>query len=99
MNGDHDTAFYTERRTYRRRRMADAATFVPFLGGALFLLPVIWTGPAVLTSSVMIYLFPVWAGLSVLSVVLSRDLARGDADEGDASDAMPQGSADKDPQE
>ncbi|QYX56048.1 hypothetical protein K1T73_13400 [Roseovarius sp. SCSIO 43702] len=71
---------FTERRTYRRRRMTDAATLLPFFGAGLFLLPMVWGGPDLRTSTVILFLFPVWAGLCVLSVIVSRDLESGEED-------------------
>jgi len=75
---------FLERRTYRRRRMADAARMLPILGGALFLLPLLWEGSPgepVRTSMVMFYLFPVWLLLALTSVLISRHL-RSDTDNG-----------------
>ncbi len=68
--------FY-ERRTYRRRRMADAARLLPFLGFALFSLPLLWRegdGAAARTSEVMLYVFLVWAALGILAWLISRRL-------------------------
>lgn len=68
---------FLERRTYRRRRMSDAARLLPILGGALFLLPLLWGGEGdepMRTSVVMFYLFPVWLALAVISVLISRHL-------------------------
>lgn len=67
---------FVGRRTYRRRRMADAAALLPVLGALLLLMPLLWTGgpEGARTSTVMIYLFVVWGGLAVLSAVVSRHL-------------------------
>lgn len=72
---------FLERQTYRRRRLADAARLMPFLGGAVFAVPLLWqvggTGEMttpVLTSGAAIYLFLAWAGLIVLSAWLGRFL-------------------------
>ncbi len=70
---------FVERRTYRRRRMADAAGLLPVFGVALFGIPLLWGGEAsqgALTSDVMIYVFGIWVALAVLAAVVSRDLGR-----------------------
>jgi len=85
MTRDAPGPIFLERRTYRRRRMSDAARMLPILGAALFLLPLLWgSGDAepVRTSVVMFYLFPVWLALAVISVLISRHLRRDPADEG-----------------
>ncbi|MCZ7675073.1 MAG: hypothetical protein M5U35_03055 [Roseovarius sp.] len=86
-------ALFVQRRTYRRRRLADGARLLPLVGAVLFMIPLLWQGaepsggetPALRdgerTARVMTYLFLVWLGLAVLSGVLSRYL-RSDADEG-----------------
>lgn len=84
MTGDRNNVF-VQRRTYRRRRMADAARLLPVLGGALILIPLLWTGNAdepASTASVMLYLFLVWIGLAGLAAAISRHLqvAGGDDD-------------------
>ncbi|MGV6848981.1 MAG: hypothetical protein ACWA5A_11440 [Marinibacterium sp.] len=68
-------AVFLERRTYRRRRMMDAARVLPILGAILFLLPLLWRGHGVApvaTSAVYLYLFGIWAVLIVGSVILGR---------------------------
>ncbi|MEQ9259872.1 MAG: hypothetical protein RIG84_12340 [Roseovarius sp.] len=70
---------FVERRTYRRRRLADAARLMPAFGALLFLIPLLWKGDGTpgqgaSTSMVMLYLFLVWFGLAVLAGVLSRYL-------------------------
>jgi len=50
---------------------------LPFLGAILFSVPLLWQGTPeapTRTSSVMLYLFVVWAGLAGLSAVISRHL-------------------------
>lgn len=72
---------FLERHTYRRRRLIDAARIVPVLGGVLFLAPVLnlsaGSGSTVAGSG---YLFGVWALLIVLSFVLTRRIARTNAE-------------------
>jgi len=78
---------FVQRRTYRRRRLADGARILPILGAVLFMVPLLWRGEGVpdgdaaqlrdaaRTAWVMTYLFLVWLGLSVLSGVLARYLS------------------------
>lgn len=75
---------FLERRTYRRRRMADAARLLPVLGVILVCIPLLWKGtPESLskTTHVMFYLFAVWLLLAVLSAVISRYLRTDEGDE------------------
>ena len=68
---------FHERRTYRRRRLMEAARLVPLLGLFLCVLPLIWpqTGDARIPSSAaLIYIFAVWAAIIVLNLVLARAL-------------------------
>ncbi len=82
------------RASYRQRRLRDGARLVPVVGMALWMIPLLWprlseVGPALAqrTSSGLIYIFLVWAGLIVLSFVLSRLLRHGaDDTEGEESD-------------
>ena len=82
-------ALFVQRRTYRRRRMGDAARLLPVIGGILFMLPLLWTGGAAAgrTAWVMSYVFFVWAGLALLSGVLSRYLETEDDAGGSDIDA------------
>lgn len=58
-------SLFLERHTYRRRRLADAARLLPFLGAVLLILPLLWpdrsdvTG-AVPLSAAMSYIFVCW---------------------------------------
>ncbi|MDR9392979.1 MAG: hypothetical protein RI571_01505 [Roseovarius sp.] len=67
---------FLERRTYRRRRMADAARLLPLMGAFLFALPLLWQSDdkTALTTHVIFYLFCVWLGLVALAGVISRHL-------------------------
>lgn len=78
---------FVGRRAYYRRRMADAARLMPFLGIGLFMFPLFWIVPetggttsdgsaetSVRTVSVMVYLFIVWIGLAAASGLISRRL-------------------------
>ena len=84
---------FVERRTYRRRRLVDAARLLPILGVALVCLPLLWTGerdaPAS-TTYVMIYFFGLWLFLAVAAALLSRHLKQEDAaGEGDLPKTAP----------
>lgn len=65
------TGVFVERATYRRRRLGDAARFLPILGAFVFAVPLLWSGAgadpvgpdAMKTSSAMIYIFTSWAVL------------------------------------
>ncbi|MGR3312177.1 MAG: hypothetical protein ACU0D2_02360 [Roseovarius indicus] len=84
------TPVFVQRRTYRRRRVADGARLLPVFGGILFLVPLLWHGgdtravglaaapDGSRTAWVMTYLFVVWFGLAVLSGVLARFLVADD---------------------
>ena len=86
---------FLERRSYRRRRMMDAARVLPILGAVLFMLPMLWHHPdaqgtatgSVRTSYAYVYLFALWAGLILLSGLLSRNAStwRGDESSADRS--------------
>ena len=68
---------FVQRRTYRRRRIADAARLLPLLGAILFIVPLLWNGGAgdtARTAHVLLYLFVVWVVLVGLAAILSRHL-------------------------
>ena len=89
------TPIFVQRRTYRRRRLADAARLLPVLGAVLVMIPLLWQGDGRpdgglqaasdggRTAWVMTYFFFVWLGLAVLSGVLSRYLSAEDHGAGD----------------
>ena len=66
---------FLERRSYRRRRLGDAARLLPLFGLVLVLLPLLWspdtTGAARLTAWEGVYLFAVWAVLILVAAILS----------------------------
>jgi hypothetical protein len=69
---------FLERRSYRRRRLGDAARMLPVLGLLLVLLPMFWApetagGPR-WTAWDGVYLFCVWAALIAVAGLLSRSL-------------------------
>jgi hypothetical protein len=67
---------FLERRSYRQRRLRDAARFLPILGAGLWMVPLLFglDGVSSSTSSVMLYVFGVWVLLAVLSALLSLGL-------------------------
>ncbi|MGX9357176.1 hypothetical protein ACS3SW_18990 [Roseobacteraceae bacterium S113] len=72
------TSRFLHRKTYRRRRMADAARLLPIAGVVLLLIPLLRGGagseiPAS-TSSVGLYVFGAWAVLIVVAWALARGL-------------------------
>ncbi|MGC8204016.1 DUF308 domain-containing protein [Aliiroseovarius sp. PTFE2010] len=66
---------FLQRRSYRRRRLADAARLVPVIGAALWLVPLLWHDGA-RSSTALLYVFGVWALLIGATLILSRGLAR-----------------------
>ncbi len=67
-------SLFLERQSYRRRRLADAARLLPFLGAAMLALPLLWpddsSGPeAVSLSTAMFYIFACWGVLILISVI------------------------------
>ncbi|MCK0149247.1 hypothetical protein MWU54_04380 [Marivita sp. S6314] len=73
------SAVFHERKTYRRRRVIDAARIAPFLTVFLWSIPLVWpqTGEdRVSSASALIYIFAVWAGVILLTFGLSRALAK-----------------------
>jgi hypothetical protein len=81
------TVFH-ERRTYRLRRVMDAARVAPLLALILWMIPLIWpqSGDGTVSSAkALIYVFVVWAGIILLTWGLSYLLA-GEVDELSDSD-------------
>jgi hypothetical protein len=78
------TPIFLERRSYRQRRVRDAARLLPLLGLVLWMLPLLFgvDGTPALTSQVLLYVFGVWLGLAVAAAALSLglDSAPGPAD-------------------
>lgn len=72
---------FLARHNYRRRRLTDAVRFVPFLGGFLVFLPMLWgedDSDLRHTGSDGIYLFIIWLVLIVVAALLARRLGRAD---------------------
>lgn len=71
---------FLARRSYRLRRIGDAARVLPVLGVVLFMLPILSAGWS--TRSGIVYLFVIWGALILFSAVLSR-LLRSSMQEGE----------------
>ncbi len=72
------TPLFLARRSYRRRRVMDAARMLPVVGGFLVALPILWRPaetPGGETASGVVYLFTVWALLILAAAVLARRLS------------------------
>lgn len=76
--GDVSGPLFLERRSYRQRRIMDAARLLPVLGALLWCVPLLWAegrgagaSEGVRTSSAIVYIFGVWAFLAVGALVLS----------------------------
>lgn len=65
---------FLARRTYRLRRLSDAARMLPIAGAVLFCLPLTWKVDAVSTTSAMFYIFGLWIVLAVIAGVISTKL-------------------------
>jgi hypothetical protein len=67
---------FLARRSYRRRRLADAARLLPLAGGILFCVPLLWKGAegGARTVGAMIYVFGLWVVLVAISGLVSRYL-------------------------
>jgi hypothetical protein len=78
---DRSIPLFLERRSYRQRRLMDAARLLPLLGVLLWLVPLLWpqgsgqSAPAqvdaVSTSSAILYIFGVWILLAFAALFLS----------------------------
>ncbi|WP_375691014.1 hypothetical protein [Pseudooceanicola sp. LIPI14-2-Ac024] len=87
---------FLERRTYRRRRLADLARLMPVIGLVLLLVPLLWDeGPGGVPTSWAIYwIFGVWAVLVVVSAWLSSRRVDVELDGNGARRPMPGGAED-----
>ncbi|MGR3271017.1 hypothetical protein DU478_14460 [Thalassococcus profundi] len=75
-------SLFLERRTYRRRRLMDAARLLPLLGLLLWCIPLLWpSGPEGVTSSgALTYIFCVWLGLILVAFGLALRLRSEEVD-------------------
>ena len=67
---------FLERRSYRQRRLRDAARMLPLLGAVLWLLPLLFgmDGESPKTSEAMLYVFGVWVVMALAALGLSLRL-------------------------
>ncbi|MER5170414.1 MULTISPECIES: hypothetical protein [Thioclava] len=65
---------FLARRSYRLRRVMDALRLLPLLGLVLFVLPGFFVLRPAHVAVLGLYLFAVWAGLIVVTAILSRRL-------------------------
>lgn len=67
---------FLERRSYRQRRLRDAAQLLPLLGLALWGVPLLFSADGIPapTSRVLLYIFGIWLGLVVIAAALARAL-------------------------
>lgn len=69
---------FLERRSYRRRRVADAARLLPLVGSVLVFVPILWLPDRTAAPDTVrggLYLFAVWALLIGVAFALSRVLS------------------------
>lgn len=83
-------AIFVGRQTYRRRRLMDAARFLPVVGVLLWCVPLLWGNSgddqAVHVSSATTYIFVVWTVLIVFGLWMSFPLKAVDTAEDGRSD-------------
>lgn len=80
---------FLKRRSYRQRRMRDAARLLPIFGAFFFLLPVLWSpgrSPEPDTAPDGIYLFVIWFLLILGAAALAPGLTSGPDDEGEGEE-------------
>ena len=80
-NAAGGSTVFLERRSYRRRRLMDAAKLLPVLGAILFLVPLLWlvgtdAEAKVPASLAFVYVFVVWALLIVTNWVFGLAVGR-----------------------
>ena len=78
---------FLDRGSYRHRRFRDAVRVLPLLATILMFLPLMWPRESPeegLTSTGIIYLFSIWAGLVVAAALLARALRSKPDDEAPA---------------
>lgn len=80
---------FLARRTYRLRRLSDAARILPIAGAVLFAVPLLWETEAVRTTRAMFYIFGLWIVLAVIAGVISARLRPTDTED------APKGSRDR----
>lgn len=80
---------FLEREIYRRRRLIDAAKWLPLAGVVLFVGPALLLGSptseaeGARTATRLVYFFFIWVCLIATCAVISRGLVRGEDELGD----------------
>lgn len=75
MTEERETSVFLRRRSYRQRRLQDAARMLPIIGFVLWLIPLLWPRSgesAADNASALVYIFSVWVILIVLTLVIAR---------------------------
>ncbi|SFO22254.1 hypothetical protein SAMN04487859_119105 [Roseovarius lutimaris] len=76
---------FLARRTYRRRRLADAARLLPIIGTVLICIPLLWQGEgasgATRTTMAMFYIFGLWVLLALIAGIVSHYLRASENEE------------------
>lgn len=80
---------FLARRTYRQRRLMDAARLLPWLGTLLFSLPLLWSEAA--TATGLLYIFAVWVVLIAIAAAFARGLGTSGARDKGADDLGTEG--------
>ena len=72
------SALFLARSLYRKRRLSDAAKFLPIFGAVLLLLPLLWVHQSAPERSSIatnwVYLFIVWSFLILAAACLAKSL-------------------------
>ena len=83
MIGKSDQTLKRVAKAARGQRVTDSVLILPFVGAILFLLPIMWprasegvAAEGTATSTALIYLFVVWAGLICFALGLALALKR-----------------------
>ena len=83
MSGKSDQTLKRVASAARGQRVTDSVLILPFVGTILFLLPIMWprasegvAAEGTATSTALIYLFVVWAGLICCALGLALALKR-----------------------
>ncbi|WP_293444851.1 hypothetical protein [Planktotalea sp.] len=73
---------FLERRSYRQRRLIDAARILPVVGIVLWFVPLVWPSAEengeISTSSASTYIFTIWIGLIVVGALVAWRMAPAD---------------------
>lgn len=75
---------FLKRRSYRKRRLRDAARMLPVFGLFLVLVPILWKPAETARADTApdgLYLFAVWAGLVLVAALMAPGLAEDSADD------------------